>query len=314
VAVWTGLLLGVAASPPPSPSCGLYGQPPCQFLPAPPGCTPACAKPGDTYCENVKNYPGRLIKQLIVNYDVRNMIVDETSDELFLHTLKGHDHFQPLFGVAVTPATYDVDAPYTYGPPTHYGESHDTGNYYQQQPQHGNYIYRPQRASHYGNQYQGNPSNNFPYRRIYNRRFQRSITSASLPVVTNGTAEKIVLDTEGLPATAVHHNRTKRQIAFGREQLCQTRSQFVQPQAALNKQGNWMYVVNQGNDVTQLVKTEVCASNICSNLCQLPTGYNSRCEQKYVQKRLVALQMDGQRLYTDTFWFPSCCVCTIGNQ
>lgn len=31
------------------------------------------------------------------------------------------------------------------------------------------------------------------------------------------------------------------------------------------------------------------SSSRCSNLCQLPNGYNSRCEQKYVQKRLVTL-------------------------
>lgn len=73
----------------------------------------------------------------------------------------------------------------------------------------------------------------------------------------NGT-EKVVLETEGLPLEV--RNRTRRQIAAGREQLCQIRTQFVQPQAALNRQGNWMYVVNDGsNQVTQLVKTEVCA-------------------------------------------------------
>lgn len=83
-------------------------------------------------------------------------------------------------------------------------------------------------------------------------RFQRSIPST--PVAVNRT--KIILETEGVSAS--HRNRTRRQIAFGRQQLCETRTQFVQPQAALNKQGNWMFVVNQGNEVTQLVKTEVC--------------------------------------------------------
>lgn len=69
---------------------------------------------------------------------------------------------------------------------------------------------------------------------------------------------KTILETDGLSVEV--HNRTRRQIAAGREQLCQVRTQFVQPQAALNRQGNWMYVVNDGsNQVTQLVKTEVCA-------------------------------------------------------
>lgn len=39
------------------PQCGLYGAPPCLYVPAPPGQTPACAKPGKTYCENVPQYP-----------------------------------------------------------------------------------------------------------------------------------------------------------------------------------------------------------------------------------------------------------------
>lgn len=52
-------------------------------------------------------------------------------------------------------------------------------------------------------------------------------------------------------------------------------------------------------------------SSECDGLCSLPNGYTSRCEQQYVQKRLVALGGGGDRLYTDTFWFPHCCVCQI---
>ncbi|XP_020809778.1 protein spaetzle 5 [Drosophila serrata] len=112
------------------------------------------------------------------------------------------------------------------------------------------------------------------------------------------------------PHSQQKRRRTKRQSP-GRSTLCQTTSQFITPQAALNSRGNWMFVVNEQNTARQMVKAELCASNTCSNLCELPNGYNSRCEQKFVQKRLIALQGNGQNLYTDTFWFPSCCVCTI---
>lgn len=37
--------------------CGLYGQPPCTFIPSPSGVTPICATPGKTYCETIHNYP-----------------------------------------------------------------------------------------------------------------------------------------------------------------------------------------------------------------------------------------------------------------
>lgn len=36
----------------------VYGEQPCLFTPAPPGKTPACARPGLTYCEHPSNYPG----------------------------------------------------------------------------------------------------------------------------------------------------------------------------------------------------------------------------------------------------------------
>lgn len=60
-------------------------------------------------------------------------------------------------------------------------------------------------------------------------------------------------------------DRKKRQSnsnAGSGEQLCPTRSQFIMPRAALNKQGNWMYVVNMGQSMeaqySQLVKSEIC--------------------------------------------------------
>ncbi|XP_055688246.1 protein spaetzle 5 [Lutzomyia longipalpis] len=133
----------------------------------------------------------------------------------------------------------------------------------------------------------------------------------SLVRVKRESLESLLLDESKLPENAGLRN--KRQ-AFDQDALCQVRTQFIQPQAALNSKGNWMFVVNQVETARQLVKTETCASTVCSNICQIPPGYNSRCEQKYVQKRLVALDANGQRLYTDTFWFPSCCVCTISQN
>ncbi|XP_052895782.1 protein spaetzle 5 [Anopheles moucheti] len=110
-------------------------------------------------------------------------------------------------------------------------------------------------------------------------------------------------------------NRPKRETEPGRETLCSVRERYITPQTALNTKGNWMFVVNQENS-RQLVRTEVCASAECSNLCSFPVGYSSRCEQRYVQKRLVTLDPTGRTLYVDTYWFPSCCVCSLysGNR
>uniref|UniRef100_A0A336LM98 CSON014426 protein n=1 Tax=Culicoides sonorensis TaxID=179676 RepID=A0A336LM98_CULSO len=307
-----------------SPPCGLYGQPPCKFLPAQPGSTPSCAGPGDTYCVKVKDYPGHVVKSLLQRYDIHGMIVDETFDEFHAYTHIHEPYHHQSYGPPMynfvplqpTPRPNTEEGGYTYGPRTHYGESansysqsssssNSNRNNYQA---HLNLIFGPKRSD---NRYYNN-NNNYNNRAnhgYYRTPFNYHNISSEYGRYPRSIKKSKINQNE----TMSHNSRTKRQIAFGREQLCQVRTQFVNPQAALNTQGNWMYVINQGQQATQLVKTEVCASSICSNLCQLPNGYNSRCEQKYVQKRLVALETSGQRLYTDTFWFPSCCVCTLSN-
>jgi Spaetzle len=53
-------------------------------------------------------------------------------------------------------------------------------------------------------------------------------------------------------------SRTKRQNTDVRA-LCTSRSFFVDPQAALNVNGDWKYVVNSNTQTRQMVKAEVCA-------------------------------------------------------
>lgn len=125
--------------------------------------------------------------------------------------------------------------------------------------------------------------------------------------LTGAEALRIAL---GLASEETAMERPRRQAADNLE-LCTVRTQFITPRAALNNKGSWKYVINMPENMTQLVRAEICASTQCSGLCSIPTGYTSRCEQKYIQKRLVALQPSGQNLYTDVFWIPSCCQCVI---
>lgn len=54
--------------------------------------------------------------------------------------------------------------------------------------------------------------------------------------------------------------RVKRQQQSGNdENLCTSRTSFLNPQAALNSRGNWMFLVNNGDSPTQLIRTESCA-------------------------------------------------------
>ncbi|KAH8302857.1 hypothetical protein KR044_011334, partial [Drosophila immigrans] len=366
----------VALSSP--PSCGLYGAPPCQFLPAPPGQTPNCARPGKTYCEHVDNYPTYLIKSLVRKwgYEAASLLVDETWEEF----------------TSVTSVFYD---PKYIFPQRDFGNGQDFNGYSYQTPfggvPHrgaGNSLFAPPHATteaptyllytsagqRQGNQQSSggasgaaastglyyNNAGKTPYNAtLWLKRLVRDLSLKQKAI--QATAEQLEREiAEGELAKqqlAEHQLEAKRELERQKEErntlevslnkdlldivgvsddddrdnndsndkkaqrskrqsptrstLCETTSQFITPQAALNSRGNWMFVVNEENTARQMVKAELCASNTCSNLCDLPNGYNSRCEQKFVQKRLIALQGNGQNLYTDTFWFPSCCVCTI---
>lgn len=355
-------------SHPPS-TCGLYGTPPCQFLPAPPGQTPSCARPGRTYCEHVDNYPTYLIKHLVHKwgYEAKSIIVDETWDEfdaLKLPISDIHNFYDPaiIFNHNHNTHTQHPYAPnnfngYKYDGPSNQGKSSNSNPGYPTSPSltvgpsaNGGYpepIYIPKPADTanfliYTTSGQQQATNKNKYTnylppdqntKVTNyspaawlKRYVRDLSNRAKQVVHDLTAPKnisltstrdVSMNMDFFTTFGVnkenHRHRVKRQ-SDGRSTLCQTSSQFVMPQAALNSKGNWMFVVNEQNTARQLVKAELCVSTVCTNLCQLPNGYTSRCEQKYVQKRLIALQGNGQNLYTDSFWFPSCCVCTIASN
>lgn len=53
------------------------------------------------------------------------------------------------------------------------------------------------------------------------------------------------------------------------------------------------------------------ANEPCSNQISLPFGFVSRCKQKYIKKKLLSLDPDGQGTSSENFFVPSCCVCEI---
>ncbi|XP_026739833.1 protein spaetzle 5 isoform X1 [Trichoplusia ni] len=152
----------------------------------------------------------------------------------------------------------------------------------------------------------------FPTRTSTERRRRRNaelVRAADKRKLTGAEALRIAL---GLANEDSSAERTRRQAQAPNQQtLCSVRTEFTTPRAALNNKGNWKYVVNMPDNMSQLVRAEICTSTECSGICTVPPGYTSRCEQKYIQKRLVALQSDGTNLYTDVFWIPSCCQCTF---
>ncbi|XP_034238326.1 protein spaetzle 5 [Thrips palmi] len=281
------------------------------YLPAPPGKTPRCARPGATFCESADHYPAHLIQYLVDRwaYDFNTLLKSEDAED-----------FSSRFPVT-----------YSYGPGPQDNATAPSG------PSGPALGYRP--AASYGPP--GYRQDGYPDRRYS---LNAALTDITYPPMSPTPAPEEA--PESFPQQSVSINpagpiawarfrrdasrllrrRQRRQTSTseaGSTTLCPTTSSFITPQAALNTKGVWMFVANVpdaqggqaagqgGGRYTQLVRAESCVTSECNGICSLPNGYSSRCEQQYVQKRLVALGGGGDRLYTDTFWFPHCCVCHI---
>ncbi|KAK9506297.1 hypothetical protein O3M35_008257 [Rhynocoris fuscipes] len=98
--------------------------------------------------------------------------------------------------------------------------------------------------------------------------------------------------------------------------LCPSVENVVYPKTAKNKEDQWLFVVNQGQ-YRQGVRVETCKSPDNSESCAFtegfPLGYKTTCRQKYIYRRLIALNADGKTI-TDTFQLPSCCACIVTND
>ncbi|XP_050307073.1 protein spaetzle 5-like [Anthonomus grandis grandis] len=302
-----------------------YGpNPVCRYLPAPPGKTPRCARPGYTYCEFPDHYPTERIYLLIQKWQFnhQSLIINEAKDDfnaMFFtppNTLygppstDGYHYPQPIY--IPKPEQVFSEQGGLYLPPkpaTQNFTAWNVGGYPSYNPRDGEFLtYKytsniPAGSTHF------NPPSTYYINDIWkrNERLRRSLRKkrSTYTLSNNGTSTADVLI------------RTKRQSPIRGRPLCRSRSNFIMPKAALNSKGNWVYIVNTpetNQKYTQLVKSEMCIDSNCGGLCQLPQGYTSTCEQKYVQKRLIALDASGSDLYSDTFWFPSCCVCTVSNN
>ncbi|XP_026476819.1 uncharacterized protein LOC113382798 isoform X2 [Ctenocephalides felis] len=107
-------------------------------------------------------------------------------------------------------------------------------------------------------------------------------------------------------------NVTNRIDSNDDEPLCASKEEIVYPQAAQNKDDQWLYIINQ-EGYTQGVRIEKCAdtSGQCGSL-QLPLNYETGCKQKYIYRKLLAV--NGTGIVSDSFRLPSCCACYIRNS
>ncbi|XP_042908223.1 uncharacterized protein [Parasteatoda tepidariorum] len=110
----------------------------------------------------------------------------------------------------------------------------------------------------------------------------------------------------------------RRQSEEEEKPVCAARTRFVPPQAALNDNSEWKYIVNvQNKDVRfrQIIRVDVCESpgQPCTREISLPFGFVNHCKQKFIKKKLLALDSDGQGTSVENFFIPSCCVCQISR-
>ncbi|XP_020284714.1 protein spaetzle 5 isoform X2 [Pseudomyrmex gracilis] len=297
---------------------GCPGRPQYEpFVPAPPGRTPNCAPPGQTFCETLDHYPRQLIKFLVdkCSFDFSTALRDESRDDFNSYSSspnysQGYDY--PRQGDGQLYAQRRQPAP-IYGPPSNNSRYHSYKYFAPSQSQRNPFLPEVTLKYHQNIQrqidhinYSQESLNVFgPNQSWLMNRYSRSDKVAPRSYHVNPLLEHAKLKSD---------KRVKRQSSPNTVLLCPTQAQYIAPRAALNNQGNWMYVVNlpgQEDKYTQLVRSEKCLNNECNGICSVPEGYTSRCQQQYVQKRLVALEGSGNRLYTDVFWFPHGCTCEI---
>lgn len=294
------------------------------FTPAMPGNAPHCIQdPRDTYCIEPKKYPKERIVYLLENkmFDLDSLLVDETRDS-YIFEARDISKQQPMM--------YGYDPPppprHSYGPPK-------PSSGYLPPPRH-NYTttskptYVPPPATKYGP-----PASHF-----YDQPAPTHLYGPPSPTYDNDGPYPRYPKSSPPPGTYIpprytpppppryppkpqpwwmkimrtsNHRRQKRQTTTD---LCPAESEYIMPRAALNNKGDWMFLVNVNEvspEYTQLVESKKCITNRCSGTCNVPDGFTAVCQQQYVQKRLMALDGSGSTLGTDTFWFPSCCVCKL---
>ncbi|XP_042242178.1 circumsporozoite protein-like isoform X2 [Homarus americanus] len=314
------------------------------FVPAMHGSTPDCVKdPRDTFCLQPKKYPKDRIVYLLENkmFDVDSLLMDETRDS---YTFEARDSpTQP-------PMMYDYEPPrQTYDPPRQtYGAPRPTyepprSTYGPPRPAAG---YLPPRQNYsttskpYGppppsSKYGPPPPPAPPPTRYYSQPTPTHLYDPPTPTYDNeGPYPRYPKSPAGrgssypsrytpprpppkpqpwwMKIMRSSHRRQRRQASP--TDLCPYESDFIMPRAALNNKGDWMFLVNVNEvstEYTQLVESKKCLTNTCSGTCNIPDGFSAICQQQYVQKRLIALDGSGTKLATDTFWFPSCCVCKL---
>merc|ERR1719431_622560 len=137
-------------------------------------------------------------------------------------------------------------------------------------------------------------------------------------VAKQNKAVKIMFDQDDVP---VPENKTTevrlRMFESEFENICDVDTTYIKPRAAKNKEGKFMFIVNHpegADEYIQLVRVATCISaGEEGGQGRLANSVSTKCNQEYLDHKLVALSATGEELVVDTFSFPSCCTCLMNT-
>ncbi|RXG72801.1 Protein spaetzle [Armadillidium vulgare] len=106
----------------------------------------------------------------------------------------------------------------------------------------------------------------------------------------------------------------RNRVGFSSEQtLCASVETIIYPKRGQTSKKDWVFILNQG-PVQQGVKVEKCLKP--NGACVLGGGpiELTACRQKYIYKKLLALDTSGHNIVSESIYMPSCCVCYVSND
>lgn len=115
----------------------------------------------------------------------------------------------------------------------------------------------------------------------------------------------------------------KDQLANGKNTgsgECKSISIIIKPIRAPNIDGYWRVIVQDAYDIFQRERAIICLDpdTICTaeKLLSPVACYNSRCNQQYIVRRLLAFDPCNPKrgLFVDSFKLPSACTCRLSRM
>lgn len=96
--------------------------------------------------------------------------------------------------------------------------------------------------------------------------------------------------------------------------FCESEDKLIFPKIGKTKNKNWHYIVNLGRSpegYIQGIRTETCKylNEPCELVNSIPIGYVTNCKQKYMYRKLLSLNKEGNIVY-EYFEVPSACCCS----